>query len=285
MKKLAAGQIVTLDVVSEDESSFILSNGDEQVFYNKKRNKKNLAFDQSYEVFLYQEKKQLYATTDLPSARTDVFDWAVVTKVQLDLGVFVDIGTCVSILVSSDDLPVFTTAWPEVGDELYVILDLDKKGRLLAKPVAESDFEGTWDHAPESLLDKDIEGRVFRTDREGAVLITEEGYRGFIHRTERKEEPRLGQWINGRVIAVKEDGTLNISLRPRKKEARQTDAAIILQYLVDHNGEMPFNDKTDPEMIYQVFQISKSAFKRALGKLMKEKKIEQIDGKTRLLKE
>ncbi|CQR47564.1 hypothetical protein BN1058_01890 [Paraliobacillus sp. PM-2] len=285
MKKLAAGHIVTLEVISEEEAYFELSNGNEKVLYNKKNNDQPLELHQNYDVFLYQERNQLYATTMLPNVRLDVFDWAIVTKVNPDLGVFVDIGTSLSILVSKDDLPVFSTVWPDVGDELYVILDRDKKGRLLAKPVAESDFEETWDQAPESLLDKDIEGRIFRTDREGAVLITEQGYRGFIHRTERKEEPRLGQWVNGRVIAVKEDGTLNVSLRPRKNKARQTDAAIILQYLVDHNGEMPLNDKTDPDTIYKHFSISKAAFKRALGKLMKEQKIEQVEGKTRLLKE
>ncbi|WP_079709605.1 CvfB family protein [Paraliobacillus ryukyuensis] len=283
MKKSLAGNIVSLQVKNEIKDYYVLSNTALANVYVNKENNDVLELNQNYQVFVYLDNDQWYGTTRLPDVQLDVFDWADVTRIVPSLGVFVDIGIAVDILVSKDDLPVYTSVWPEVEDQLYVTLEHDKKGRLLAKPVSESDFEGTWDIAPENLLDQSIEGRIFRTDREGAVMISDQGYRGFIHHTERKHEPRLGQWVNGRVIAVKEDGTVNVSLRPRKKEARRSDADMILAYLQDNHGEMSFNDKTDPTTIYDTFKISKAAFKRALGKLMKENKVKQQENKTVLL--
>lgn len=74
-----------------------------------------------------------------------------------------------------------------------------------------------FEHAPESLLNQTVTGRVYHTSREGTTILTTEHYRGFIHHTERKTEPRLGELVEGRVIEVRFDGTLNVSLRPLKQ--------------------------------------------------------------------
>ncbi|GGM41561.1 hypothetical protein GCM10011351_29670 [Paraliobacillus quinghaiensis] len=283
MGLLKAGQVIELKVARKIETGYVLTDGTEEVLLHTNEAKEGVEAEDKLEVFLYHDKKGvLIATTAIPSVREDVFDWAEVTEVVRNLGVFVDIGTTKHTLVSKDDLPLYQSVWPEVGDQLYVVLTTDKKGRLLANPVTEADFGDNWDKAPEELLSKPINGRVFRTDREGAVIITEEGYRGFIHHSERKEEPRLGEWVEGRVIKVKEDGTLNISLLPKKKEARISDAQMILEFIENKGGFIPYSDKSDPEDIKSTFYISKAAFKRALGKLMKEKKVVQKDGKTYL---
>lgn len=285
MGLLVAGEILELNVVRKIETGYVLTDGSEEVLLHVNEVERTLEVDDKVEVFLYHDKKGiLIATTSIPSVRPDVFDWAEVTEVVANLGVFVDIGTTKHTLVSKDVLPLFQSVWPEVGDQLYVILTTDKKGRLLANPVTEADFGDNWDRAPEDILNKSIKGRVFRTDKEGAVIITEDSYRGFLHHSERKVEPRLGEWLEGRVIAVKEDGTLNISLLPKRKEARITDAHMILNQLKKNDGELPFSDKSDPEAIKQKFGISKAAFKRAIGKLLKEYKITQEDGKISLIK-
>ena len=98
----------------------------------------------------------------------------------------------------------------------------------------------------------------------------------------RKEEPRLGEKVEGRIIDVKEDGTVNVSLIPRKQEAMDEDAEIILAYLASRNGTMPYGDKSAPEDIQERFNLSKASFKRALGRLMKEGKVYQEDGWTYL---
>lgn len=286
MGKLKAGDVITVKVNRKIDTGYVLTNGEEEILLHENEVENDLEVDQSIEVFLYHDKKeQLIASGKIPTVRFDVFDWGEVTEVKPRLGVFVDIGTSKDVLVSEDDLPLLPSVWPQIGDQLYVILSNDKKGRVLAKPVTEADFEGNWDSAPTTLFNEQISGRVFRSGREGAVIITDEGYRGFIHHTERKKEPRVGEWVEGRVIKVKEDGSLNISLLPRKQEAQHEDAEMLLAYMRENNGVMPFDNKTDPDVISSTFQISKAAFKRAIGKLLKDKQIEQKDGKTCLINE
>ncbi|MGP4038586.1 CvfB family protein [Gracilibacillus sp. D59] len=275
------GTIQTLEVLRKIDTGYVLEN---DILLHHNETDSELEAEQSVDVFIYQDKKgQTVATTQLPTIQIDAYGWAEVVEVLPHLGVFVNIGTSKEILVSKDDLPLFENVWPAVGDKLYVTLGKDRKGRLLAIPATEGIFEREFELAPDDLLNSTISGRIYRTDREGAVCITDEGYRGFIHHTERKEEPRLGELVKGRVIEVKHDGTLNVSLRPLKQHSMGEDADAILARLEESDGVIPFSDKSDPENIRDTFNISKAAFKRALGKLMKERKIEQRDGKTYLI--
>jgi len=111
-------------------------------------------------------------------------------------------------------------------------------------------------------------------------MITAEGFKGFIHESQRSIEPRVGEKVTGRIIDVKEDGTVNISLLPRKQEALDEDATKILTYLESRNGAMPYGDKSMAEDITERFGLSKASFKRALGRLMKDGKVYQEQGWT-----
>ena len=84
---------------------------------------------------------------------------------------------------------------------------------------------------------------------------------------------------------LREDGRLNASLRPPKEEARTLDADRLLALLEEHGGKMPYTDGTSPAVLKDRFGISKAAFKRALGRLMKEGRVRQEDGWTYLLEE
>ncbi|GGB37646.1 hypothetical protein F3157_20320 [Virgibacillus dakarensis] len=283
MNTLPIGTIQTMTVLRKIETGYVLQKNTNEVLMHHNETEHELEQGQPVEVFLYLDKKgQTVATTHLPSIRMDTYDWAEVVEVIPNLGAFVNIGIAKEILVSKDELPLFETVWPKTGDMLYVTLGKDRKGRLLAIPATEGVFAREWELAPENVLNTPISGRVYRTSKEGTAVITNEGYRGFIHHTERKREPRLGEWVNGRVIEVKDDGTLNISLRPLKQDSISEDAEAILSHLEEKGGIIPFSDKSDPEDIRSTFQISKAAFKRALGKLMKDGKIEQYDGNTYL---
>jgi uncharacterized protein len=233
-------------------------------------------------VFIYHDKQaRLTATMKIPEIQIEQYGWAEVVNVKRKLGVFVDIGLSKDILVSLDDLPNIDRLWPEVGDRLYVSLKTDRHDRLFGKLATEDVIQEIAVTAPlKGIRNTSIKGNVYRLLMVGSFFISEEGYRCFIHESERKEEPRLGELVEGRVIDSKEDGTLNVSLIPFKQDLMGEDADVIFTYLMNRGGAMPYGDKTPPDDIKFHFGLSKGAFKRALGKLMKEEKIYQEDGWT-----
>ena len=90
--------------------------------------------------------------------------------------------------------------------------------------------------------------------------------------------------VSGRVIGVRPDGVLNVSLKPRAYEAIGDDAEMILAYLRRaKENKMPYTDKSEPEAIKEMFGISKGQFKRAMGHLLKAKLVEQKEGFTYLI--
>ncbi|WP_054636047.1 S1 RNA-binding domain-containing protein [Thalassobacillus sp. C254] len=281
MPNFTPGQIETMKVAALHPNGYTMTNGSNEVYLQENETQEELQEGDVAQVFLYENKQgKTQATMNLPKATLQSYGWAKVVKVVKNLGVFVDIGISRDFLVFEDDLPVLTEVWPSPGDYLYVTLGHDKEGRLTAKPITEQEVEEIRKDAPVHLRQQTLQGWVYQTGKVGSFVLTEEGYRGFIHYTERKTEPRLGQQVEGRVIAVKEDGTVNLSLRPHRLESMDEDAEKILNYLIQQGGKMPFGDKSDPEDIRSLFNLSKAAFKRSLGKLMKEGKIEQKDGFT-----
>jgi hypothetical protein len=277
------GTIQTMNIDRKIKTGYVLKHSGREALLHNEESDKELISGENLDVFLYSDKKGRWvATLNLPVVQKGTCDWVEVKEVIPNLGVFVDIGTNKEMLVSKDDLPLFESVWPEKGDKLYVTLGEDRKGRLLAIPANEDVLINEMDAAPENLYQQSITGRVYHTSKEGAAIFTEGNHRGFIHHSERRQEPRLGELVSGRVIEVKEDGSVNVSLRPLKQHSMGDDAETILQHLKADDGVIPFSDKSDPEDIRATFQISKAAFKRALGRLMKEGKIEQEDGNTYL---
>ncbi len=135
------------------------------------------------------------------------------------------------------------------------------------------------------MMNKDVIATVYRLKMVGSYVITKDYQLGFIHPSERDQEPRLGQEVKARVIGIRPDGTLNLSLRPRAYEAISDDAQMLLAAL-QHNadGRLPFTDKSDPAEIKVYFGISKGQFKRAVGHLMKAGLVVQRDGYLILVK-
>lgn len=286
MKILMPGYIVTLSVKKENPYGYSLTDGKEEVLLPKREANRELPLNEAVKVFLFRDNKQrLTATMTMPKITHERYDWVKVVEVVPKLGVFVDIGISKDVLVSIDDLPALKELWPAPGDELYCSLKTDKRGRLFAKLATEEVISQIAVKAKETEFNKNIRGRIYRLVKAGSFMISDVGYLGFIHESERREEPRLGQLVEGRIIGVKDDGTVNVSLLPRKHESIDEDAKIIYEYMAGRGGAMPYSDKSDPDDIKIRFNMSKAAFKRALGKLMKENKVYQEDGWTYFTKE
>nr|WP_239674062.1 S1-like domain-containing RNA-binding protein [Mangrovibacillus cuniculi] len=278
------GKVCTLFVAREvDFGVFLEDDRGESVLLHNNEMTEEVFVDDEVDVFVYLDKEgRLTATMKLPKVQKGRYGWVDVVAEHGEHGVFVNIGLLKDVLVSNDDLPAWHSVWPEAGDRLFVSLKEDQMGRLLAKVATENIVASIARKAPKSMYNQKFVGTVYRCQKVGTYLISDEGYKAFVHYSERQEEPRLGQKVEGRVIDVKDDGTLNVSFLPRKEVKMDDDAEQIYSYLLQRGGQMPYTDKSTPEDIQDRFQLSKASFKRALGRLMKEGKIEQKDGWTRV---
>lgn len=238
--------------------------------------------------FAYEnEDHKLQITKNVPTAQKDVYGWGTVVANRHDLGVFVAIGLPnKDIVVSLDDLPTITSLWPQKGDRLMIAIKEDSKGRLWGEIAQQNIINAVSRRAPQEMKSKQIKATVYRNKMAGTLVLTEDYYLGFIHPSQRDDEPRLGEVVNARVIGVRDDGTLNLSLKPLAYKTMNEDATFLLLQLQRRSDHfLPFNDKSNPEAIKRQFGFSKSQFKRALGHLYKERLIEQVDGGIKLVEQ
>lgn len=242
---------------------------------------------ESVKGFVYLDMKQKpRLTTREVTATQDNFGWGTVTAVRKDLGVFLDTGLPdKEVVVSLDILPEIKELWPKKGDQLYVRYSVDKKDRLWAVPAFQEDFYKLAGPAYDNMQNQNVKAIVYRLKLSGTfVYLPDNNMLGFIHPNERYEEPRLGQVLEARVVGYRAvDRTLNLSLKPRSFEMLENDAQMILTYLEGNGGFMTLNDKSSPADIKATFGLSKGQFKKALGGLMKAKKIKQDQSGTELI--
>lgn len=283
MEELKSGQVVELTVLEEQGSRIVLTNGDLEIPLNSSELSETPSRGDRLKVFLYADRRgNIQATTAIPNINQGEYDWARVIKVSNE-GAYVDIGTTREVLVKAEDLPPIRNLWPEVGDHLYLTLRTDRNGDLFGRLITEEKVNDLYEGALDDLHNKNIVARPYRLLPVGSFLLgVDLPYRIFVHSTEMEREPRLGQDVTIRVIDVKDDGSLNGSMLPRKHERLSADAEQILNYLKSVGGKMPFGDKSTPEEITEMFNMSKGAFKRALGTLMKSGRVKQQDGWTEL---
>ena len=281
MNKLQSGAVAKLTVLAEESSKWILTNGDVELPVNASEITGEIAIGDVVDAFIFTDRRgDLAATTAIPTILEGDYDWARVYRVT-KAGAYIDIGTSREVLVPAEDLPVLPELWPEAGDHLYVTLRLDRNGEFYGRLITEEKVLEVYEGAFEEMHNKDILARPYRLLPVGTFLLgVEEPYRIFVHESEMYNEPRLGQDLTVRVIDTKDDHSLNGSLLPRKHERIDGDAEKIFNYLESVGGKMPFWDKSSPEEIKEMFNMSKAAFKRALGTIMKARKIKQSDGWT-----
>ncbi|MGX7013664.1 CvfB family protein [Vagococcus silagei] len=285
MKELLANVWSGLVTDENDKYYYIQKNG--MTFSLAKSEGTEYSIGEFVEGFGYRNQKdQLRFTTKIPKVRQDHYAFATVVAQRKDLGVFVDIGLDdKEIVLSVDELPAMKELWPKKGDHVLVKIKVDEKERVWVTLAEDTHFKAMSRAAnQEAMQNKDVKGLVYRVKLVGTYVLTDDFYIAFIHPSERDMEPRLGQEVSGRVIGVRPDGVLNLSLRPRGYEVIGDDAQMILTFLNNsEDGTIPFTDKSTPEDINARFAISKASFKRALGSLMKQGLIVQEDGMTKLV--
>lgn len=219
-------------------------------------------------------------TQFLPFAGPDQYGWSTVTDVRPGLGVFLDIGLPdKDVVLSVDDLPRDKENWPRKDDKLLVRIETDEKDRIWAKLADENIFDQLSATYPNNMKNKNVFATVYAIRDIGAFVITSDYYLGFVHESQMGKPLRLGEQFKGRVVGISQYGRLNLSNLPRGFEEIDEDAQMILMSLRRKESKtLPFFDKSDAQEIKNYFGISKSAFKRALGHLLKYKLVSEDKG-------
>ncbi len=263
--KLGEKQVLTIE--KEVDFGVYLGSEEEHVLLPKKQVPKGAEPGDPVEVFLYKDSKdRLIATTNEP--KLTLGGLAVLEVVDIGKnGAFLDWG-----LEKDLFLPFREQTGPvKKGDHVLVSLYIDKSSRLCATMKV---YEKLSCDSPYQKDDM-VEGIVYElSDRFGVFVAVDGKYSALIPKREVYHNYRPGQTIRARVAAVKDNGKLDLSVREKAFIQMDVDAARLVDYMEQHGGRIPFTDKASPETIRAEFEMSKNEFKRAVGRLLKEKKIE-----------
>lgn len=278
-----AGELVQMRIARSAPFGFFLKDGEQEILLHQNEVVGNVKENDKVEVFLYHDhQNRLAATMHKPKITLGELGLLEVRAITPRLGAFLDNGVAKDVLLPIAELPKMRDRWPKKRYKLFVKLAHDKQGRMLARLATEQDMQMLAVPADPAIHHKEVLGRVYHETQLGAYVLTEEGYIGMIHRSDMTFALPIGALVSARVTHVREDGRLNLSMRPSKEVSYSIDAETIHTYLKQREGRMPYGDHSNAEVIQMKFQMSKSAFKRALGKLMKDGLIEQKDGWTYL---
>ena len=261
------GKKVRLMIVKEVEFGVYLGNKEEKVLLPKKQVPRGLEAGDPVEVFLYKDSSdRLIATTNEP--KLTLGELAVLKVVDVGkIGAFLDWGQEKDLLLPFRE----QTAKVRKGDEVLAALYVDKSGRLCATMKV---YEKLRQDAPYQKDDQ-VEGIVYDTsDNFGVFVAVDDCYSALIPKREAFGNLRVGERVHARVIKVREDGKLDLAVREKAFLQMDTDAQMLMERLEASGGKLPFTDKADPELIKRELGLSKNAFKRAVGRLLKSGKIE-----------
>ncbi len=267
---LKLGEKQTLKVVKKVDFGVYLSEdpgAEEKVLLPVKQVPEGTDIGKELEVFIYRDSDdRLIATTRQPKIMLGDVRLLKVKDVAR-VGAFMDWGLEKDVLLPFKE----QTRKVKTGEEVLCAMYIDKSSRLC---VTMNVYEYLRNDSPYKKDDKVI-GTVYEiSDNFGAFVAVDDIYSALIPKKELYGNVKIGDSVSARVSSVKEDGRLNLSLREKAYLQMDTDAEKILSMIQQNGGKLPFTDKASPELLREKTGMSKNEFKRAVGRLLKEGKIE-----------
>lgn len=263
VKRTDFGVYLTDPIKAEDKNRTSV----DEVLLPRNQIKDELKVGDEVKVFIYKDSEdRLIATRITPLITRGEIAKLTVTAVT-KVGAFMNWGLPKDLLLPFAE----QTVKVKEGDEILVSMYIDNSDRLCATMKI---YEFLRTDSPYKKNDT-VKGTVYElNDRFGAYVAVDDMYSALIPARELVKKLHEGDEVEARVMDVKEDGKLDLSLRKQAYEQMGEDSEVIISKLEEAGGELPYYDKTDAETIKNVFNISKAAFKRAIGRLYKERKIE-----------
>lgn len=271
-RMIEVGKYLTLKVLRMKDFGVYLGEEEEEeaVLLPRKQVPEHTKVGDTIEVFVYRDSRdRKIATTNRPYLTVGEIGVLKVVSVA-GIGAFMDCGLERDILLPFKEQ---TTRVAE-GESYPVYMYVDKSDRLC---VTMRLYQHLDMNSPYKKNDM-VRGIVYEyKDHMGAFILVEGKYSGLVPKKELYQKVSVGEEIEGRIMNVREDGKLDISLRKVAYVQMNEDAGRIEQRMDELGGILPFTDKASPEKIKEEFGMSKNEFKRAVGHLLKAGKIEITD--------
>ena len=260
VKKTDFGLYLT-DIEKKDNKNRDVS---EEILLPKNQVTPDMNLGSEIEVFIYKDSEdRLIATRMEPFIKLGEIKKLKVKEVT-KIGAFLDWGLPKDLF-----LPFKEQIYDiKSGDEILVTMYVDLSERLCAT----MDLYSRLSLLPPYRKDDMVKGTVYQINEQfGAYVAVDNKYSALVPRKELHRELKAGDEIEARVLEVKEDGKLDLSLRQKFYVQMDADSELILEKLKTAGGSLPYQDKSDAEEIKKEFNMSKAAFKRAIGRLYKER--------------
>ena len=268
------GKKQMLTVVKVVDFGVYLGDDREKVLLPKKQVPAGIEPGDPIEVFLYKDSSdRLIATVNEP--KLTLGESAILKVAQVGkFGAFLDWGLEKDLFLPYKE----QTKRVQPGEECLAALYIDKSSRLCATMKV---YEYLKKDSPYQRDDK-VTGRIYEiSENFGVFVAVDDCYSGLIPAKEAQGKYRVGDILNLRVTRVQEDGKLDLSDKEKIPQQMEKDAEAVMKVIEEFEGVLPFNDKVSPEIIKREFGLSKNAFKRAVGRLLKQGRIEITENRIR----
>lgn len=275
--KMQVGKSQVLTIIEKKDSGFYLSDKqNNKVFIAKIFSENHWQIGDEVEVFIYQEEGDIKATTEKPYAQ--VGEFAVMECVQsLTSGAFVDWGIIKDLFVPYKEQKGKMLE----GKRYLVYVYQDEKTGLI---TGTTKFKRNPTYTDIPLKKGEKVSLILMNETElGWNVIINNTYLGLVYASDVYKKLYPLSEIDGYIKNVREDGKIDVTLQPEGFENIDLFKEQIMEILQQNYGLLYLSDKSSPEDIKKELQMSKKNFKKAIGSLYKEKKIEILEDKIRLL--
>ncbi len=265
MKKL--GKIQTLEVLRFTSVGAYINaideTSDSDVLLPKKYLSDDIALGDMVDVFLYKDaQNRLIATTQKPFLEVGDIGVLQVDSVSQH-GAFLKWGLDKDLFMPFDEQKQKVQA----GQKVTVIVYIDNSERLSASEKIERHLTTQHNYSNNEW----VEGTVYKFHPDiGAFVAVNNRHFGLVPLKDCLVNLTAGQQVKARIAKIHPDGKLVLALRAAGSEQLFRDVEVIKERLMAQNGKLPFDDKATPVVIKQQLNMSKKAFKRAVGVLLKE---------------
>ncbi len=270
---LALGKIQKAYVNRLSEFGAYLSdekNGEFEVLLPNKFVPKGIEIDAELSVFIYKDSEQrLTATLQTPLLTLGQIGFLEVVS-DIKSGYFLNMGLDKDLYMPYNE----TKGTPQKGRKVLVQVYIDQNDQLCATMKIFNHLkDGT-----HFKVGEHVKGTIYELKPEmGAFFAIEDTYHGLIPKHELYKEIKEGAKLEARITRVREDGKVNLSIREKSAVQINDDVDLLMKVLDDAGGMLYLNDESEPEDIKRKLNLSKRAFKRAVGRLLKEGKIQILE--------